>query len=196
MEHRINKSIWITVLILAGIVITVGLAHIRAQPQEDGKVLIGGAFALTDTRGHGVQEKDFRGRLMLVYLGYSHCPDICPLTLGIMGDTLKMLGPDADKIAAIFITLDPERDTPQQLTQYLRDFDPRIIGLTGEEREINAVVKTYKAYHKKIPTPATESYLVDHSGSLYLMDRDGEYIAHFPSDVKTAELVKAIRGHL
>jgi protein SCO1/2 len=161
-----------------------------------GEARVGGVFTLTGTQGKDVSSGDFRGRLMLVYMGYSHCPDICPMTLSIMSDALKNLGTDADKVAAIFISLDPERDSPKVLSDYLASFDSRIIGLTGSKDDIAKVAMMYAAYFKKVEIPTTGSYLVDHSGLLYLMDRQGKYLTHFGPEVKAPELAKAIREHL
>jgi len=158
-----------------------------------GKANIGGGFQLVDTTGHQTMEADFRGRMMLVYMGYSYCPDVCPMTLSTMSETLKLLGPDANKVAAIFITLDPERDTPQVLHTYLAHFDKRIIGLTGSKEAIKSAAEAYKAYYAKSSPPNTGSYLVDHSGFLYLMDKEGKYVTHFGPDVKAEDVATAIR---
>jgi protein SCO1/2 len=174
------------------VVLRLSLDH---GPQGYGEARIGGSFALTDTLGRTVTDTDFRGKLMLVYMGYSHCPDICPMTLSVMGDALKNLGKDADKVAAMFISLDPERDTPQVLGRYLAAFDPRIIGLTGNKEAIDDVARAYAAYYKKVETPNAGAYLVDHSGFLYLMDRQGKYIAHYGPDVKAQDLARAIRAN-
>jgi protein SCO1 len=182
-------------LAIAGLVAALLIALIYGgHPSGYGEARIGGAFALTDTHGKTVRDTDFRGRLMLVYMGYSHCPDICPMTLARMSEALKTLGSDASGIAVIFITLDPGRDTPQALGSFLSAFDPRIIGLTGSAQAIDGVAKAYKAFYKKSPTPGG-NYLVDHSGFLYLMDGQGKYIRHFESDVKAAELAEVIRRH-
>jgi protein SCO1/2 len=164
-------------------------------PQHYGEARVGGSFALTDTRGHTVSDADFRGKLMLVYMGYSHCPDICPMTLSTMAEALKTLGKDADKVAAIFISLDPERDTPQVLASYLAAFDTRITGLTGSKEALGKITKAYAGYYKKVAVPNAGGYLIDHSGFLYLMDAKGKYIAHYGPDVKAQDLAGAIRAN-
>lgn len=185
--------------IFAVITALLALLHLFAElhpgPHGYGEAHIGGHFTLTNRQGHTVSDQDFHGRLMLVYMGYSNCPDVCPTTLAMMSATLKNLGADADKVAMIFISLDPERDTPQVLKTFLASFDPRITGLTGSQEDIRKVARAYAAYYKKAPTPNTGSYLVDHSGFLYLMDGEGKYITHFESDAKAPELIKAIREH-
>jgi protein SCO1/2 len=186
-------------LIVLGLAAAVAAFYLPAAPPAVqhgyGEAGIGGTFVLTGTRGQTVKESDFRGKLMLVYMGYSHCPDICPMTLATMSEALKALGPDADKIAVLFISLDPERDAPQALAAYLASFDPRITGLTGSRQAIDEAAKAYKAYYKKVVTPNTGSYLIDHSGFLYLMDTRGKYLTHFEAGVKSGELAKAIRSY-
>jgi len=188
--------VWHKLLATIAAIILLCLLRLYINPSEDyGEARVGGVFTLTDTHGNTIRDTDFRGRLMLVYMGYSHCPDICPMTLTVMSEAMKALGPNARKIAVIFISLDPERDTPQALGSYLNSFDPRIIGLTGSSKAINEAAKAYKVFYKKSSTPGAGSYLVDHSGFLYLMDGNGRYIMHFGPDVKADGLVRAIREH-
>ncbi|HEY7459848.1 MAG TPA: SCO family protein [Xanthobacteraceae bacterium] len=152
---------------------------------------VGGAFKLTDHNGHAVTEADFKGKPFLVFFGFTHCPDVCPTALFDMSEALRRLGPDADRARALFITVDPERDTPEKLKQYLSSFDPRIVGLTGTPDEIAAVTKTYKVYAKKVPTEGGD-YTMDHSAIVYLMDRQGRFVAPFnlkrPADQAAADL--------
>jgi protein SCO1/2 len=156
---------------------------------------VGGPFRLTDHNGRQVTEQDFKGKPFLVFFGFTHCPDICPTALFEMSETLRRLGPDADKARALFITVDPARDTPEKLKEYLSSFDPRIVGLTGTQAEIDAVAKAYRAYAKKVPLDG-EEYTMDHSAIVYLMDREGRFVAPFnlkrPADVAAADL----RRHL
>ena len=152
---------------------------------------VGGAFKLTDHNGRAVTEAEFKGKPFLVFFGFTHCPDVCPTALFEISETLRRLGPDADKARALFITVDPERDTPEKLKQYLSSFDPRIVGLTGTPDEIAAVTKTYKVYAKKVPTEGGD-YTMDHSAIVYLMDRQGRFVAPFnlkrPADQAAADL--------
>lgn len=178
------------ILLLVG---TYFLLSPALKPHIEGTAKIGGEFTLTDTHGQHVKESDFRGHLMLVYMGYSHCPDICPMTLQTMGEALKILGNDADKIAVLFISLDPERDTPKVLGEYLRSFDSRIIGLTGSKEEIAHAAQVYRIYYKKESVPDNNNYMIDHSGFLYLMDAQGKYIAHFDTTVKADALAQTLR---
>lgn len=168
----------------------------RPGPASYGQAQIGGSFTLTDTTGRARTDADFSGRLMLVYLGYTHCPDICPATLEMMSTTLKTLGPEADKVAPLFITLDPKHDTPEALGAYLKDFDPRITGLTGSPEDIKSVTHAYKAYASEATNTAPGNMIIDHSGLLYLMDRNGKYLRHFEHNVKSEELLTAIKQNL
>lgn len=188
----------LSLLILLGlIVITATMIPTgNRQPQQGGygEAQVGGHFSLTDSSGKPVSDRDFAGRFMLIYLGYAHCPDICPATLSMMGDVLKALGGDADKISVIFITVDPQNDTPVALAEYLKPFDSRIVGLTGSKEAIEQVVRAFKGSAKKADNPGPGNMLISHSGLIYLMDREGKYISHFESDVKRETLLQAIRA--
>ena len=133
---------------------------------------------LLDHNGRVVTEANFKGRPFLVFFGFTHCPDICPTALFEMSEVLKRLGPDADKTAALFISVDPERDTPEKLKDYVSSFHPRVFGLTGTPAEIEAVTRAYRAYAKKVPLDGG-GYTMDHSAIVYLMDKDGRFVAPF-----------------
>jgi protein SCO1/2 len=161
-----------------------------------GKALVGGPFSLIDSSGKHVTDKDYRGRDMLVFFGFTSCPDICPAGLQLISAALDKLGPKADRITPIFVTVDPERDTPPKLDEFVKHFSPRIIGLTGTPDEIAAAAKAYRVYYKKVPNKDVPGdYSMDHTSIIYLMDANGDYITHFaPStavDEMTAKLAKA-----
>ena len=139
---------------------------------------VGGPFRLLDQDGRQRTDADFRGKPFLVFFGFTHCPDICPTTLFEMSEVLRRLGPDAANTAVLFISVDPERDTPEKLKEYLSSFHPRIVGLTGSPQEIAEVEKTYRVYAKKIPLDGG-GYTMDHSAIVYLMDKDGRFVAPF-----------------
>jgi len=143
-----------------------------------GTAQVGGPFTLIDQNGEKRTAADFRGRLMLIYFGYSYCPDVCPTTLSLMADALEKLGPRADAIVPIFITIDPERDTPAKLKPYLASFGPRFVGLTGDVASIKKVSTLYRVYAKKTPL-AGGGYGMDHTSVLYLMDRDGKFVTYW-----------------
>jgi protein SCO1/2 len=154
---------------------------------------IGGPFSLTDQNGRTVTEQDLKGRPFLVFFGYTNCPDFCPTTMFEISEVLKALGPDADRTRALFITVDPERDTQAALKDYLSSFDPHIIALTGEPDAIAAVAKSYRAYYRKVPLK-DGSYTMDHLVLVYLMDKNGRFVSRFnlnrPIDASVAELRK------
>lgn len=145
-----------------------------------GKALVGGPFSLIDHTGKRVTEKDFLGRYMLVLFGFTYCPDVCPSGLQVMAAALDKLGAKAQKVTPIFISLDPERDTPEQLAQYVTSFHPRLVGLTGALDEVDRVAKAYRVYYKKVrDEKSTATYTIDHTALIYLMGPDGSYAAHF-----------------
>jgi protein SCO1/2 len=142
---------------------------------------IGGPFALVDGDGKTVTQAAFAGEPTLVFFGYTHCPDVCPTTLDAISQTLKALGPDRP-VKALFITLDPERDTPAVMKDYLSSFDPRIVGLTGTQAAVDRVAHEYRVYAKKVPT-GDGGYSVDHTGVVYLMDGRGDFVESFNPDL-------------
>jgi protein SCO1/2 len=145
-----------------------------------GKAAVGGPFSLVDHTGRRVTDQDFSGRYMLIFFGFTHCPDICPSALQVMSEVVDRLGPKADRITPILITLDPERDTPDQLARYVASFHPRLVGLTGTPAEIAAAAKAYRVYYRKAATEASaDTYTIDHTSIVYLMGPDGELVAHF-----------------
>ena len=119
-----------------------------------------------------------KGRPYLVFFGYTHCPDICPTTLFELSELIKKLGPDADRAGVMFITVDPERDTPAVMKDYLSNFDPHLRGLTGDPAAVNAALKAYRVYAKKVPLKDGD-YTMDHTAVVYLMDKDGRFVAPF-----------------
>ncbi len=136
-------------------------------------------FVLTDQDGKPFDSRSLRGRAALVFFGFTHCPDVCPTTLAAMTHVLETLGPDADKVRPIFISVDPERDTPEALKLYGEMFDPRIVMLTGSPAQIAAVAKGWYVYYERQPTGAAGDYLVDHTASVFLVDREGLFRSTF-----------------
>ncbi|PCI33181.1 MAG: SCO family protein [Alphaproteobacteria bacterium] len=153
--------------------------------EQNTKALIGGPFSLVDHHGKNVTEKDFRGKYMLIYFGYTYCPDICPMELQIMSDALdRVPGHVLKDIVPVFISVDPDRDTVEVLSQYVPAFHEKMVGLTGTTDQIKAVKKTWRVYAAKEKTEEgadPDSYLVSHTSYIYLMDRTGEYVTHFKS---------------
>ncbi len=158
---------------------------------------VGGPFELTDHTGHARSNNDFRGKLMLVYFGFTYCPDICPTDLQAIGLALDKLGKDGESVQPLFITVDPERDTTEHLAQYVPMFHPRLIGLTGSAEAIRKAADAYKVYYAKIALGKTaDDYTVDHTAFIYLMDRDGNYLGFFPPGTSADRMVEIIRPRL
>lgn len=161
-----------------------------------GKALIGGPFSLVNGQGERVTEKDFAGKPMLVFFGFTHCPDVCPAGLQVIAAALDKLGDEAGGLTPIFITVDPERDTPEVTGKYVASFHPAIVGLSGAPEDVAAAIKNYRVYAKKVEGSAPDQYNMDHSAFLYLMDSNGEYQRHFShsvdADALAAELAKAL----
>ncbi|MCE3230600.1 MAG: hypothetical protein K0R52_528 [Alphaproteobacteria bacterium] len=154
---------------------------------------IGGDFVLTDQHGMNRSTTEFHGKYQLIYFGYSFCPDICPLGLQNISGALTALGRDLEEVVPIFVTVDPERDTVENLKIYASNFHPKFIMLTGTPQEINPVLKNYKVYAVKAkPDGTMADYLIDHSTIIYLMDRKGQFLKSFPHTTPPEELAKAI----
>lgn len=154
---------------------------------------IGGPFRLTDHQGRTRRDTDFRGKVMLVYFGYTTCPDICPTDLQQIGMALDALGDAAKNIAPIFITLDPKRDTRKLLSQYVPSFHSQLIGLTGSEADIEKVSGAYRVYSEKVPVSGWLRYTVDHSAYIYLMGPDGRYLGFLPPGTPAQRMVDVIK---
>ena len=166
--------------------------------QTTGKAKIGGPFSLIDHTGKRVSDKDFRGKKMLIYFGFTHCPDVCPGSLQVISSALEKLGSAADTVTPIFMTVDPERDTPEVLANYVDSFHPRLVGLTGDKTEVEKVVKkTFRIYAKKVTDPnQSDSYTMDHASILYLMDENGKFVHFFPHPTSADKLAKQLRPYL
>jgi cytochrome oxidase Cu insertion factor (SCO1/SenC/PrrC family) len=145
-------------------------------------VTLGGPFALTDQNQMPRTEKDFLGKYMLVFFGYTYCPDVCPATLAVMAAALDKMGSRSERIVPIFITVDPKRDTPEKIKSYLSSFGTRFVGLTGDVKDIANVAKEYRVYYKEHPPENGGEYTVDHSGVVYLMDPNGAFVANYSLD--------------
>ena len=159
-------------------------------------VRIGGPFHLVNQNGAAVSDVDYRGRWMLVYFGYTFCPDVCPTELQTIAGALDKLGPDAGKVAPLFITVDPARDTPAVLAKYVALFGHGISGLTGTPDEIAAVARAFRVYYAKAPVGGTATYLMDHSSFVYLLDPKGRLAALFNQDTSAEELAAGLRERL
>jgi protein SCO1/2 len=139
---------------------------------------IGGQFRLVDQNSRPLTDQDLKGQPFLVFFGFTHCPDVCPTTLFEVSEVLRALGPEGKGVRALFVTVDPERDTPEKLKDYLSSFDPRVIGVTGDAEAIAAMEKAYRVYAKKVPLDGG-NYTMDHTAIVYLMDKTGRFVAPF-----------------
>jgi cytochrome oxidase Cu insertion factor (SCO1/SenC/PrrC family) len=153
---------------------------------------VGGPFALVDHTGTPRTDAEFRGKLLFLYFGFTSCPDVCPTDLRSIGLALDQLGKAGDGVQPLFVTLDPERDTPQRLAGYVPFFHPRLIGLTGDASSIRQAARAYKVYFAKVPT-SEKAYTIDHSGYIYLMDRAGQYLGFFPPGTPPERMAEVIR---
>jgi cytochrome oxidase Cu insertion factor (SCO1/SenC/PrrC family) len=158
-----------------------------------GRALIGGSFELVDQNGKTRTDAEFRGKYMLVYFGYTQCPDICPTGLQAMAESLDALGKDAEKIQPIFITVDPARDTPKVMKDYVANFHPRLLGLTGSAAQVAKAAKAYRVYYARVGKAGDEDYTMDHSSFTYLMGPDGKYLTHFSHGTPPEKVAERIR---
>jgi protein SCO1/2 len=181
MKVRTTQALLAGAAFLAGVVaifLVIVLVTGRDAGQTARASAIGGPFQLTDQNGRTVTDQDLHGHPFLVFFGFTHCPDVCPTTLFEVSEVLGKLGPDAERVSALFITVDPERDTPAQMKDYLSSFNPRLVGLTGGAAAIAAVAKAYRVYVRKVPLDHGD-YTMDHTALVFLMDKDGRFVAPF-----------------
>jgi cytochrome oxidase Cu insertion factor (SCO1/SenC/PrrC family) len=157
---------------------------------------IGGPFTLSDQTGRLRSDTEFRGKLMLIYFGYTFCPDICPTDLMTIAQALDALGEAGAAVQPIFISIDPERDTTERLAEYVASFHPRLIGLSGTPTDIRRVALAYKAYYAKTENGRGEDYTIDHTGVTYLVGGEGQYLGFVPPQTSPERLVEVIRGQL
>jgi protein SCO1/2 len=197
MTARTSHILLMFSAFLGGLVIFLGviLFATHYQGTAGGPSAIGGPFKLVDQSGKPITDEDMKGHPFLVFFGYTHCPDICPTTLFEMSEVMRALGKDADRINALFITVDPERDTPAVMKDYLSSFDPHLRGATGDQKAIDAVEKAYRVYAKKVPAEKGD-YSMDHTALVYLMDKQGRFVAPFKLDRKPEAAVADLRRYL
>ena len=153
-------------------------------------------FSLTNHHGESVTEKDFLGSLLLVFFGYSHCPDICPMNLSIIRDALERLGPEGTKVQPLFITLDPVRDTEEKLGPFLSHFHERLLGLTGTQKQIRSVAESFFVRYKLSTEKDHDYYLIDHTAATYLVDGSGQGLAIFQHNTPSAEIASTINSYI
>ena len=182
--------------IAAGILVAVALYQanpggvaVSGVGKSTGTANIGGAFTLTDHTGKRVSEKDYAGKFMLVFFGFTHCPDVCPTELQVISAALDQLGDKAKAIQPLFVTIDPERDNAEILAEYVSNFHESIKGLTGTPEEIASVAKKYHVYYRRVDDKdAADEYTMDHSAIVYLMDKSGKFLTHFAYGTKFEDM--------
>ncbi|ABS61637.1 Classical-complement-pathway C3/C5 convertase [Parvibaculum lavamentivorans DS-1] len=196
------------IALIVGIFVAIGLGLLISEVAIDmaegekpvassGEARVGGPFTLVDQTGKTVTEADFRGRYMLIYFGFTFCPDVCPTELAIMAAALDALGDDAEKVQPIFITVDPERDTPEVMARYVPLFHPRLIGLTGSPEQIAEVANAYHVFYRKAEDESSsQDYTMDHSSIVFLMGPDGEYLKLFPPATAPEKMAADIASHI
>jgi protein SCO1 len=197
MTARTTRLLLVTAAFLAALVLCLGVVMIvtgRSVPVATASA-VGGPFRLVDQEGRSVSDQDLKGRPFLVFFGFTHCPEICPTALFEISEILNRLGPDASKVNALFITVDPERDTPEKLKDYLSSFNPRLKGLSGDPAAVAAVAKAYRVYSKKVPLDAG-GYTMDHTTIVYLMDKEGRFVAPFSLKRKPEDSAADLRRYL
>ncbi|HEY4114026.1 MAG TPA: SCO family protein [Rhizomicrobium sp.] len=169
--------------------------RLEARVVTVGEPQVGGPFALLDGNGDTRTDRDFRGRWMMIYFGYTHCPDVCPTTLSLMSAVMDRLGGRASRVAPIFISVDPLRDTPAVMKQYLSSFGARFIGLTGPRSHVASVASEYRVYFRRRPLPGGD-YAVDHSSVIYLMDPNGKFAADYNNSQSPDEIAADLKKRL
>ncbi len=195
---KVVTSWVICVLVLVGLFVWLG----GNMPSKDNELgadtsLIQADFSLLDPHGKTITAKDLRGRYLLVYFGFTHCPDICPTTLLLMQNAIAQLGERAKKVQPVFITVDPERDTPKAVGEYVSRFGKNMLGLTGNAEQIKHAADSFKVYYSKVEDKGSAlGYVVDHSGFIYLMAPDGRYITHFTHATPEQELKKELMTYV
>ncbi len=167
-----------------------------AVAAAQGSSVIGGPFRLTDQFGAVRTDAEFRGRLMLVFFGFTNCPGVCPMEVQSMSRAVQALATQGDRVVPIFISVDPARDTVEQMRAFASNFDPRLVALTGSDAEIAAVAKAYRVYYERPTAAPDEPYDVPHSSMVYLIGTDGRYLTHFDVGTSAEAMAEGIRAHL
>jgi len=197
MTAKASRIALVVSAFVAGLVLFLAILFIAGRgtaPITPAAAAIGGPFQLTDQNGKPTSDQDLKGKPFLVFFGFTNCPDVCPTTLFEVSEVMRALGKDADRTAALFVTVDPERDTPDKLKDYLSSFDPHVQGLTGDPNAITAVEKAYRVYAKKVPIDG--GYTMDHTAIVYLMDKQGRFVAPFSLKRKPDEAAADLRRYL
>jgi protein SCO1 len=197
MSDRLRRLLVPLTALFIGFAALVLAAVLTLRPggQETRPSTVGGPFALVSHEGKAVTDRDFRGAPHLVFFGFTHCPDVCPTKLFEISEVLRAAGERGRALRALFITVDPERDTPEVLKDYVGSFDPRIIALTGERAAVDAAVRAYRAFARKVPVKDGD-YTMEHTALVYLMDKNGRFVGAFNLARPPAEAAQELLRHL
>ena len=190
---RVFAIVVLAIAVIAGLLLYTPWGR-QIWQREANVALIGGQFHLIDQNGQPRSDSDFRGQYLLVFFGYTNCPDVCPTTLNTVTNAMDKLGSDAAKVTPVFITVDPDRDTPAVMKAYAANFTPRLVALSGSPDAIAAAAKLYRIYYKKVGEGA--DYSMDHTALLYLMGPDGNYLAHFNADATADDIAKDLHQRI
>lgn len=185
----IAAGLWVSELVIDA-------SENATETASSGKAQVGGPFTLVNQNGETVTEETYSGKYMLIYFGFTFCPDVCPTELGIMTAALDRLGDKAEKVQPIFITIDPERDTPEVMARYVKLFNPRLVGLTGTPEQIDKVAKAYHVFYRKAEDENSTEYTMDHSSIIFLMGPDGEYLKLFPPQTSPDKMADTIESYI
>lgn len=184
-------------LLLGPWLLSGGSGGLSGQVRTSGEALVGGPFTLTDHRGNTFTEKNLEGRYSLIFFGYTYCPDVCPTELQVMSAAIDQLGDTAKDLQFLFVSVDPERDTSDILAQYVENFHPTLVGLTGTAAQVADMAKAYRVYYRKLDAEGgSEDYLMDHSSIAYLMGPDGSFVSHFPYTTDSGKFVAGLKEAL
>lgn len=192
--RRALIAVLLAALVLCGILLF--KLYERYVGEDTGTADIGGPFELVDQDGKTVTDAGFKGKLLLIYFGYTYCPDACPTALGVMAAALGKLDVAGERVTPILVSIDPARDTPEALKEYVGNFHPRLVGLTGTEEQVAKAAKEYRAFYQKQPGATGTDYLMDHSTLIYLMDAEGKFLTYFGPQATPDEVAEAIRRYL
>ncbi len=199
MSQRTARLLLLLGAFTAGLVLVTAVIFIitgrSPAPVVNFAASVGGPFRLVDHNRKPITDQDMKGRPHLIFFGFTHCPDVCPTTLFEVSEILRALGPDAARVGAMFVTVDPERDTPDTLKDYLSSFDPHLVGATGDAAAVAQIEKAYRVYSKKIPLDGG-GYTMDHTAIVYLMDKDGRFVAPFNVKRRPEDAAADLRRYL
>ncbi len=199
MRAPTSRLLLLLAAFLVGLAGVFAVVFVLIRPQAGAiapsAAAIGGPFRLVDQDGRTVTDGDLKGEPTLVFFGFTHCPDVCPTTLMELSDVLDKLGGDAARVHALFITVDPERDTPAELKDYLSSFNPHLTGLTGDPAAVTGVAKSYRVYVKKVPLDNGD-YTMDHTALVYLMDKNGRFVTPFNLKRRPEDAAADLRRYL